>query len=200
MVVARRRVAELRRQRPLRAHPGRWRRSPCRPRRCRSPPGAARERQPPAARHPPAEDAEAAVQAEREVPHAAGAGPERRGDRGRPMIRQIKKQAPVFVAILFLFVMRSGSAATSCRTSASTCPRGCRSLGTDFYTVKAELPTAQAVVPGPGPDREHRRRQDRRGRHGARWRTARPWSTSRSRSSTSRSTGTRRSCCARRPG
>ena len=39
-------------------------------------------------------------------------------------------------------------------------------IGTDFYEVEAELPTAQAVVPGPGPDGEHRRRQGRRGRRG----------------------------------
>ena len=45
---------------------------------------------------------------------------------------------------------RSGSAATSCRTSASTCRPGCPFVGTDFYEVNAELQTAQAVVPGQG--------------------------------------------------
>ena len=105
MVVAGRRVAELRRQRHLRAPPGGRRLSPV-----QTPPVGAQgplhaSATAAAARHAAGEEPEAALQAEREVPHAAGAGPERRADRGRPVMRQIKKQAPVFVAILFLFVI-----------------------------------------------------------------------------------------------
>ena len=66
-------------------------------------------------------------------------------------MRQIKKQAPVFVAILFLFVIALGIGGLHPVEPALLPARpGCRCSGTDFYTVKAELPTGQAVVPGQG--------------------------------------------------
>ena len=37
-------------------------------------------------------------------------------------------------------------------------------LGRDYYTLKAEIQTAQAVTPGPGPGGDDRRREDRRSR------------------------------------
>ena len=67
------------------------------------------------------------------------------------MRRQIKKQAPVFVAILFLFVLSLGIAGYILSNQRFYLPAWVPVLGTDFYTVNAELPSAQAVVPGPGP-------------------------------------------------
>jgi phospholipid/cholesterol/gamma-HCH transport system substrate-binding protein len=66
------------------------------------------------------------------------------------VIRQIKKQAPVFVAILFLFVFALGIGAYILSNQRFYLPAWVPLVGTDFYTVKAELPTAQAVVPGQG--------------------------------------------------
>ena len=66
------------------------------------------------------------------------------------MIRQIKKQARVFVAILFLFVVALGIGGYILSNQRFYLPAWVPVLGTDFYTVKAELPTAQAVVPGQG--------------------------------------------------
>ena len=66
------------------------------------------------------------------------------------MIRQIKKQAPVFVAILFLFVISLGIGGYILSNQRFYLPAWVPFVGTDFYTVKAELPTAQAVVPGQG--------------------------------------------------
>jgi phospholipid/cholesterol/gamma-HCH transport system substrate-binding protein len=66
------------------------------------------------------------------------------------VIRQIKKQAPVFVAILFLFVIAVGIGGYILSNQRFYLPAWVPVLGTDFYTVKAELPTAQAVVPGQG--------------------------------------------------
>ena len=66
------------------------------------------------------------------------------------MIRQIKKQAPVFVAILFLFVIALGIGGYILSNQRFYLPAWVPVVGTEFYTVKAELPTAQAVVPGQG--------------------------------------------------
>ncbi len=72
-------------------------------------------------------------------------------DRGRPVMRQIKKQAPrVRGDPVPARRWRSGSAATSCRTSASTCPPGCPVARDRLLQVDAELQTGQAVVPGQG--------------------------------------------------
>jgi phospholipid/cholesterol/gamma-HCH transport system substrate-binding protein len=64
--------------------------------------------------------------------------------------RQIKKQAPVFVAIIVLFVTSVGIAGYILSNQRFYLPAWVPVLGTDFYTVKAELPTGQAVVPGQG--------------------------------------------------
>jgi phospholipid/cholesterol/gamma-HCH transport system substrate-binding protein len=64
--------------------------------------------------------------------------------------RQIKKQAPVFVAILILLVMAVGIGGYILSNQRFYLPAWVPVLGTDFYTVEAELPTGQAVVPGQG--------------------------------------------------
>jgi phospholipid/cholesterol/gamma-HCH transport system substrate-binding protein len=64
--------------------------------------------------------------------------------------RQIKKQAGVFVAILFLFVGSLGIAGYILSNQRFYLPAWVPVIGTDFYEVEAELPTAQAVVPGQG--------------------------------------------------
>jgi phospholipid/cholesterol/gamma-HCH transport system substrate-binding protein len=66
------------------------------------------------------------------------------------MIRQIKKQARVFVAILFLFVLALGIGGYILSNQRFYLPAGVPVLGTEFYTVKAELPSGQAAVPGQG--------------------------------------------------
>ena len=66
------------------------------------------------------------------------------------MIRQIKKHARVFVAIVFLFVLAVGIAGYILSNQRFYLPAWVPVLGTDFYTVKAELPSGQAVVPGQG--------------------------------------------------
>ena len=66
------------------------------------------------------------------------------------MRRQIKKQARVFVAIVFLFVLAVGIAGYILSNQRFYLPAWVPVLGTDFYTVKAELPSGQAVVPGQG--------------------------------------------------
>ena len=66
------------------------------------------------------------------------------------MRRQIKKQLRVFVALLFLLVMSLGIAGYILSNQRFYLPAGVPVLGTDFYEVNAELPTAQAVVPGQG--------------------------------------------------
>jgi phospholipid/cholesterol/gamma-HCH transport system substrate-binding protein len=66
------------------------------------------------------------------------------------MMRQIKKQARVFVAILFLFVAALGIGGYILSNQRFYLPAWVPVLGSDFYTVKAELPTGQAVVPGQG--------------------------------------------------
>jgi phospholipid/cholesterol/gamma-HCH transport system substrate-binding protein len=64
--------------------------------------------------------------------------------------RQIRKQLPVFVAILFLFAGSLGIAGYILSNQRFYLPAWFPVLGTDFYEVKAELPTGQAVVPGQG--------------------------------------------------
>jgi phospholipid/cholesterol/gamma-HCH transport system substrate-binding protein len=64
--------------------------------------------------------------------------------------RQIKKQAPVFVTIILLFVLAAGIAGYILSNQRFYLPAWVPVLGTDFYEVEAELPTAQAVVPGQG--------------------------------------------------
>jgi phospholipid/cholesterol/gamma-HCH transport system substrate-binding protein len=66
------------------------------------------------------------------------------------MMRQIKKQARVFVAILFLFVIALGIGGYILSNQRFYLPAWVPLAGSDFYTVKAELPTGQAVVPGQG--------------------------------------------------
>ena len=66
------------------------------------------------------------------------------------MRRQIRKQLPVFVAILFLFAGSLGIAGYILSNQRFYLPDWVPAVGTDFYEVKAELPTAQAVVPGQG--------------------------------------------------
>jgi phospholipid/cholesterol/gamma-HCH transport system substrate-binding protein len=64
--------------------------------------------------------------------------------------RAIKKQARVFVAILFLFVLALGIGGYILSNQRFYLPAEVPLLGTEFYTVKAELPSGQAVVPGQG--------------------------------------------------
>ena len=66
------------------------------------------------------------------------------------MRRQIREQLPVFVAILFLLVLSLGIGGYILSNQRFYLPAWFPVLGTDFYEVKAELPTGQAVVPGQG--------------------------------------------------
>jgi phospholipid/cholesterol/gamma-HCH transport system substrate-binding protein len=64
--------------------------------------------------------------------------------------RAIRKQGRVFVAILFLFVGALGIGGYILSNQRFYLPAWVPVAGTDFYEVEAELPTAQAVVPGQG--------------------------------------------------
>jgi phospholipid/cholesterol/gamma-HCH transport system substrate-binding protein len=64
--------------------------------------------------------------------------------------RQIRKQLPVFVAIVCLFVLAAAVGGYILSNQRFYLPAWVPGLGTDFYEVKAELPTGQAVVPGQG--------------------------------------------------
>jgi phospholipid/cholesterol/gamma-HCH transport system substrate-binding protein len=64
--------------------------------------------------------------------------------------RQIKKQARVFVAILFLFVLALGIGGYILSNQRFYLPAAVPFVGTEFYEVKAELPSGQGVVPGQG--------------------------------------------------
>jgi phospholipid/cholesterol/gamma-HCH transport system substrate-binding protein len=64
--------------------------------------------------------------------------------------RQIKKQLRVFVAVLVLLVASLGIAGYILSNQRFYLPAWVPVIGTDFYEVKAELPTGQAVVPGQG--------------------------------------------------
>jgi phospholipid/cholesterol/gamma-HCH transport system substrate-binding protein len=66
------------------------------------------------------------------------------------VIRQIKKQLPVFVALVVLLVGAIGVSAYLLSHQRFYLPAWVPGVGTDFYEVEAELPTAQAVVPGQG--------------------------------------------------
>lgn len=66
------------------------------------------------------------------------------------MRRAIKDNARVFVAILFLFVAALGIGGYILSNQRFYLPAWFPLLGTDFYVLKAELPTAQGVVPGQG--------------------------------------------------
>ena len=66
------------------------------------------------------------------------------------MRRQIRKQMRVFVALLFLLVGSLGIAGYILSNQRFYLPAWVPVVGTDFYEVKAELPTGQAVVPGQG--------------------------------------------------
>ena len=66
------------------------------------------------------------------------------------MRHQIKKQARVFAAVIVLFVVAMGIAGYILSNQRFFLPAWFPFIGTDFYEVKAELPTAQAVVPGQG--------------------------------------------------
>jgi len=62
----------------------------------------------------------------------------------------IGKHLRDFVAILALFVVGAGVSAYVLANQRLTLPGWVPVLGTDFYTVQAEFPTAQAVTPGQG--------------------------------------------------
>jgi phospholipid/cholesterol/gamma-HCH transport system substrate-binding protein len=64
--------------------------------------------------------------------------------------RQIRKQMRVFVALVCLLVAALGIGGYILSNQRFYLPAGVPLLGTDFYEVKAELPTGQAVVPGQG--------------------------------------------------
>jgi phospholipid/cholesterol/gamma-HCH transport system substrate-binding protein len=64
--------------------------------------------------------------------------------------RQIKKQLRVFVALLLLLLVSLGIAGYILSNQRFYLPAWVPVIGTDFYEVKAELSTAQAVVPGQG--------------------------------------------------
>ncbi len=66
------------------------------------------------------------------------------------MMRQIKKQARVFVAIVFLFILALGIGGYILSNQRFYLPGWVPVLGTEFYDVKAELASGQAVVPGQG--------------------------------------------------
>jgi phospholipid/cholesterol/gamma-HCH transport system substrate-binding protein len=66
------------------------------------------------------------------------------------MMRQIKKQAPVFVAILLMLVLALGVGGYILSSQRFYLPAWVPLVGTDFYEVEAELQTGQAVVPGQG--------------------------------------------------
>jgi phospholipid/cholesterol/gamma-HCH transport system substrate-binding protein len=66
------------------------------------------------------------------------------------MMRQIKKQLPVFVALLALLVISLGIGGYILSNQRFYLPAWVPVLGTDFYEVEVELSTSQAVVPGQG--------------------------------------------------
>jgi len=64
--------------------------------------------------------------------------------------RQIRKHARVFAAILFLFVGALALAGYLLSNQRFYLPGWVPVIGTEFFELEAELPTAQAVVPGQG--------------------------------------------------
>ena len=143
-----RRVAELRRQRQLRALPGRRRRLPDADADGRRSPLFANATEPPLGTRPakgPKPPTSPTSLSSQSVPDLNS-----RQDRGRPMMRQIKKQAPVFISIVVLFALALGVGGYILSNQRFYLPAWLPVLGTDFYEVDAELQTAQAVVPGQG--------------------------------------------------
>ena len=66
------------------------------------------------------------------------------------MRKQIRKQLPVFTALIVLLVGSLGVVGFLLSHQRFYLPGWVPGVGTTFYDVKAELPTAQAVVPGQG--------------------------------------------------
>ncbi len=66
------------------------------------------------------------------------------------MMRQIRKQMRVFVALICLLVGALAVTGYILSQQRFYLPAWVPVLGTDFYEVKVELPTGQAVVPGQG--------------------------------------------------
>ena len=66
------------------------------------------------------------------------------------MRRQIRKYLRDFLAIIFMVLVAAGVAGYILSNQRFYLPAWVPVVGTDFYTVKAELLTAQAVVPGQG--------------------------------------------------
>ena len=111
---------------------------------------AVRLRHLPADRNPARARWQAALQAERSLLQAEPAQPERGADRTGPVRRQIRKQLRVFVAIICLLVGALAVTSYLLTQQRFYLPAWVPLIGTDFYVVKVELPTAQAVVPGQG--------------------------------------------------
>lgn len=66
------------------------------------------------------------------------------------MRRQIRKYLRDFLAIIFMILVAAGVAGYILSNQRFYLPAWVPVVGTDFYEVKAELQTAQAVVPGQG--------------------------------------------------
>ena len=66
------------------------------------------------------------------------------------MILQIKKHAAVFISVIILLVLAVGIGSYILSNQRFYLPAWVPLIGTDFYTVDAELQTSQAVVPGQG--------------------------------------------------
>jgi phospholipid/cholesterol/gamma-HCH transport system substrate-binding protein len=64
--------------------------------------------------------------------------------------KQIRKQLPVFTALIVLLIGSLGVVGFLLSHQRFYLPGWVPGVGTTFYDVKAELPTAQAVVPGQG--------------------------------------------------
>jgi phospholipid/cholesterol/gamma-HCH transport system substrate-binding protein len=64
--------------------------------------------------------------------------------------KQIRKQLPVFISLVVLLIGALGVTAFLLSHQRFYLPGWVPGIGTSFYDVEAELPTAQAVVPGQG--------------------------------------------------
>ena len=151
MVVAHRRVAELRRQRVVRPLPGGRRRLPGADARRRPPRRLfANATLPPLGTRPaksakPPYKGNFACHTPDAVPNLSNAA------RSEPAHDAADQEAaPVFVAIVLLFVLAVGVGGYILSNQRFYLPAWFPVLGTDFYEVNAELQTAQAVVPGQG--------------------------------------------------
>ena len=105
-----------------------------------------------AARHPPgaAPPSRPPYRRDRGLLQAEAARPERRQDRSGPVRRQIRKYLRDFLAIIFMILVAAGVAGYILSNQRFYLPAWVPVVGTDFYELKAELGTAQAVVPGQG--------------------------------------------------